>query len=75
MGLGENGAIIAIYVAASVFGFLALLVTQLSVTEAYVLAVAVSLCLVVVLWRLEKLPYERQEAYVMVDGPASQSVD
>jgi UDP-GlcNAc:undecaprenyl-phosphate GlcNAc-1-phosphate transferase len=59
-GLGQRGAVLALYAVGAAAGLLALLVCRLSVELSYVLAFAVTLAALAAVFLFERLPYERQ---------------
>jgi UDP-GlcNAc:undecaprenyl-phosphate GlcNAc-1-phosphate transferase len=61
LGLGQRGAVLLMYAAGIVFGLLALVVSRLSVGQAYALAGLVVLAALLAVVLLERAPYERQE--------------
>src|ERR1700733_2815752 len=60
LGLGQRGAVLALYAAACVFGVLALLIPSSSLGQALCLVAVVVLCSLVAIYFLEGAPYERQ---------------
>src|SRR5271157_1585311 len=60
LGLGQRGAVLAMYLAGAVCGCAAILVTYLSATGAAVVAGSIVICMLVAVAWLEKAPYERQ---------------
>jgi UDP-GlcNAc:undecaprenyl-phosphate GlcNAc-1-phosphate transferase len=60
LGLGQRGAVLALYALACLFGVLALLVPSLSTGQALTMAAVVVLCCLVAIYFLEGAPYERQ---------------
>ena len=60
LGLGQRGAVLALYALACLFGVLALLVPSLSVGQAFTMVAVVVLCCLVAIYFLEGAPYERQ---------------
>ena len=61
-GLGQRGAVLALYAVGTASGLLALLVCGLSAKIAWVLAFAVALATLAAVAILERFPYERQKA-------------
>ncbi|HMD84382.1 MAG TPA: MraY family glycosyltransferase [Terriglobia bacterium] len=59
-GLGQRGAVLALYAVGAASGLLALLVCRLSVELAYVLAFVVASAALAAVAMLERFPYERQ---------------
>ncbi len=59
-GLGQRGAVLALYGMGTAGGLLALLVGRLSVELSYVMAFMVGLAVLDAVFRFERLPYERQ---------------
>jgi UDP-GlcNAc:undecaprenyl-phosphate GlcNAc-1-phosphate transferase len=70
LGLGQRGAVLALYALACVFGILALLVPSLSATQALAMVAVVVLCCLVGIYFLEGAPYERQ-AKIPKSSPVS----
>jgi len=62
LGLGQRGAVLVLYALGVLFGLIALLVSRLSVWQAYALASIVTLIALLAIVALERTPYERQEA-------------
>jgi UDP-GlcNAc:undecaprenyl-phosphate GlcNAc-1-phosphate transferase len=60
LGLGQRGAVLALYGLACVFGVLSLLIPTLSERQAIALAGIAALCCLVAIYFLESAPYERQ---------------
>jgi UDP-GlcNAc:undecaprenyl-phosphate/decaprenyl-phosphate GlcNAc-1-phosphate transferase len=60
LGLGQRGAVLALYVLALMFGGVALLIPRMPPGEAYGLVTAVALCGLAGIYFLEGAPYERQ---------------
>ncbi len=60
LGLGQRGAVLALYSLACVFGVLGLVIPTLSDGQALALAGIVALCCLVAIYFLESAPYERQ---------------
>jgi UDP-GlcNAc:undecaprenyl-phosphate GlcNAc-1-phosphate transferase len=60
LGLGQRGAVLALYALACLFGVLALLVPSLSLGQALTMVAVVVLCCLVAIYFLEGAPYERQ---------------
>jgi UDP-GlcNAc:undecaprenyl-phosphate GlcNAc-1-phosphate transferase len=60
LGLGQRGAVLALYALAFVFGGVALLIPRLPAGKAYGLATVVAFCGLVAIYFLESAPYERQ---------------
>lgn len=60
LGLGQRGAVLALYALACVFGVLALLIPSLSPGQAITLVGVVVLSSLVAIYFLEGAPYERQ---------------
>ncbi len=60
LGLGQRGAVLALYALACVFGVLALLIPSLSPGQTITLVAVVVLCCLVAIYFLEGAPYERQ---------------
>jgi UDP-GlcNAc:undecaprenyl-phosphate GlcNAc-1-phosphate transferase len=60
LGLGQRGAVLALYALACLFGVLALLVPSLSPGQALTMVAVVVLCCLVAIYFLEGAPYERQ---------------
>jgi UDP-GlcNAc:undecaprenyl-phosphate GlcNAc-1-phosphate transferase len=60
LGLGQRGAVLVLYAVGGLFGLLALLVSRLSVGQAYALAGVVILAALLAIAALERAPYERQ---------------
>src|SRR5262245_61164252 len=61
LGFGQRSAVLVLYAAAIVLGFVALSVSRLSVGQAYGVSGVVVLIGVIALILLERAPYERQE--------------
>jgi len=61
LGLGQRGAVLVLYGAGAVFGSIALLLSRLSVNEAYLLGAATLTVIGAAVYRLEHAPYERQK--------------
>ena len=61
LGLGQRGAVLVLYALGSLFGLLALLVSRLSVGQAYILVGVVVLAGLLAIAALERAPYERQK--------------
>ena len=59
-GLGQRGAVLALYAVGAASGFLALLVCGLSVELSHVVAFVVALAALTAVVMLERFPYERQ---------------
>jgi UDP-GlcNAc:undecaprenyl-phosphate GlcNAc-1-phosphate transferase len=68
LGLGQRGAVLVLYALGVLFGLMALLVSQLSVWQAYALASIVTLIALLAIIALERAPYERQEAHKQSRG-------
>ncbi len=62
LGMGESAAVITMYTASVLAGGLAVLLTWLSVAQAYVVFGLVVLAGMLAIVRLEQAPYERQDA-------------
>jgi UDP-GlcNAc:undecaprenyl-phosphate GlcNAc-1-phosphate transferase len=62
LGLGQRGAVLVLYTLGALFGLMALLISWLSVWQAYALASIVALIALLAIIALERAPYERQEA-------------
>ncbi len=60
-GLGQRGAVLCLYIAGAVFGIIALLLGELPVGPAYVIAGVLLLVVPVAVFLLEGAPYERQQ--------------
>lgn len=60
LGLGHRGAVLVLYAVGGLFGLLALLVSRLSVWQAYALTGIVVLAAFLAIITLERVPYERQ---------------
>jgi UDP-GlcNAc:undecaprenyl-phosphate GlcNAc-1-phosphate transferase len=60
-GLGQRGAVLALYAVGAVSGLLALLVCGIPVVFSYVLAVVVAAAVLSAVILLERFPYERQD--------------
>ncbi len=60
LGLGHRGAVLILYWAAIVLGFLAMLTTRLSVEASYALISLVAVTMIVAVIILENFPYEKQ---------------
>ncbi len=60
LGLGQKGAVLAIYGAGAVFGGLALLIRLFPGPKEIAIAAAAAISLLVVVFLLEKAPYEHQ---------------
>ena len=60
LGLGQRGAVLALFALACLFGVLALLVPSLSLRQALTMVAVVVLCCLVAIYFLEGAPYERQ---------------
>jgi UDP-GlcNAc:undecaprenyl-phosphate GlcNAc-1-phosphate transferase len=60
LGLGHRGAVITLYGLAACSGTLALLVSHIAAATAYALTAALVVCGLVVIGRLESVPFERQ---------------
>jgi len=60
LGLGQRGAVLALYVAGFVFGSLALLLGKLPIFGAYLLGAATLAAVALAIFFLERAPYERQ---------------
>ena len=63
LGLGQRGAVIALYGLGNVFGLLAMLVRRLPVRESYEVVGLTVLAFLVAIGLLERAPYDRQEAH------------
>jgi UDP-GlcNAc:undecaprenyl-phosphate GlcNAc-1-phosphate transferase len=61
LGLSQRGAVLVMYAMAVGFGLLALVVSQLSVSQGYTLAGFIVLAALLTIVLLERVPYERQE--------------
>jgi UDP-GlcNAc:undecaprenyl-phosphate/decaprenyl-phosphate GlcNAc-1-phosphate transferase len=61
LGLGQRGAVLALYALGGFFGGAAILVPLMSPAKAFALAAAVALCALVAIYFLESAPYERQQ--------------
>jgi UDP-GlcNAc:undecaprenyl-phosphate GlcNAc-1-phosphate transferase len=61
LGLGQTGAVLALYAFGGLFGSVAILIPMLSPAKAFGLAAVVSLCGLVAIYFLESAPYERQQ--------------
>jgi UDP-GlcNAc:undecaprenyl-phosphate GlcNAc-1-phosphate transferase len=61
LGLGQRGAVLLMYAAGIVFGLLALVVSRLSVGQAYALAGLIVLAALLAIVLLERASFERQE--------------
>jgi len=70
LGLGQRGAVLALYALAFLLGGLALLVPRLSPGQAYVVVTIATLLGLVAVYFLESAPFERQ-AKVPKSSPAS----
>jgi UDP-GlcNAc:undecaprenyl-phosphate/decaprenyl-phosphate GlcNAc-1-phosphate transferase len=70
LGLGQRGAVLALYALACLFGVLALLVPSLSPGQALTIVAVVVLCCLVAIYFLEGAPYERQ-GKIPKSSPAS----
>jgi len=73
LGLGHRGAVIAMYCAAVLFGFLGLLVAHISAPMLCLLLVAILAFAGVAIWRLERAPYERQAKQTRPSSHAAQA--
>jgi UDP-GlcNAc:undecaprenyl-phosphate GlcNAc-1-phosphate transferase len=62
LGLGQRGAVLVLYTLGALFGLMGLLVSRLSVWQAYGMASIVTLIALLALIALERAPYEQQEA-------------
>jgi UDP-GlcNAc:undecaprenyl-phosphate GlcNAc-1-phosphate transferase len=60
VGLGQRGAVLALYGLGATFGLLAIFIPRVSAGQAYGLTAAVVLCGLVAIYILENVPYERQ---------------
>jgi UDP-GlcNAc:undecaprenyl-phosphate GlcNAc-1-phosphate transferase len=60
VGLGQRGAVLALYAVGTISGLLALLTCRMSLVNTYVLAVLVALAVLTAIVFLERFPYERQ---------------
>jgi hypothetical protein len=61
LGLGQRGAVLAIYLIGAFSGGAAILVTYLSNRAAAVVGFAVVVAMLLAVARLERAPYEKQE--------------
>jgi UDP-GlcNAc:undecaprenyl-phosphate GlcNAc-1-phosphate transferase len=61
LGLGQRGAVLALYVAGFVFGCIALLLGKLSITGAYFAGGGTLLAIGIAVLLMERAPYERQQ--------------
>jgi len=61
LGLGQRGAVLAIYLAGAICGVAGVVVTYLSTMQAAVVGVLVLVTTLVAITRLEQAPYERQK--------------
>jgi UDP-GlcNAc:undecaprenyl-phosphate GlcNAc-1-phosphate transferase len=61
LGLGQRGAVLVLYALGVFLGLLALVVSRLSVLQAYVLAILIILGSLLTIVLLERTPYERQQ--------------
>jgi UDP-GlcNAc:undecaprenyl-phosphate GlcNAc-1-phosphate transferase len=61
LGLGQRGAVLVMYAGGILLGLLALVVSWLSVAQAYILVGLVALAALLAMVLLEGVPYERQE--------------
>jgi UDP-GlcNAc:undecaprenyl-phosphate GlcNAc-1-phosphate transferase len=62
LGLGQRGAVLVLYTLGALFGLMALLISWLSVWQAYALASIVTVLAILAIIALERAPHERQEA-------------
>lgn len=62
LGLGQRGAVLAIYLAGAICGVAGVVVTYLSTMQAAIVGALVLLTTLVAITRLEQAPYERQKA-------------
>lgn len=69
LGLGQRGAVLAIYLAGAICGGAGVLVTYLSTVKAAIVGVVVLVAMLAAIAWLERAPYERQKA--TEDGVAS----
>ncbi|HEY6903153.1 MAG TPA: MraY family glycosyltransferase [Candidatus Acidoferrales bacterium] len=60
LGLGQRGAVLALYAFGVLFGSLALVIFHVSIRTVWVLAGVAAICGIVAVIILEKVPYERQ---------------
>ncbi|MGH9682873.1 MAG: glycosyltransferase family 4 protein [Candidatus Acidiferrales bacterium] len=60
LGLGQRGAVLVMYLFGAVSGGLALLAPWLSAATAYALAAMLAACMLLAVFFLESVPYERQ---------------
>lgn len=67
LGLGQRGAVLALYGLGGVFGLLALRVSRLPVRQGYALAALTLLAVLSAVALLERAPYERQQARLKSD--------
>jgi UDP-GlcNAc:undecaprenyl-phosphate GlcNAc-1-phosphate transferase len=61
LGLGQRGAVLALYGAGFLFGSLALLIGKLSISGAYFASGGTLAAIFVAVFLLERAPYERQQ--------------
>jgi UDP-GlcNAc:undecaprenyl-phosphate/decaprenyl-phosphate GlcNAc-1-phosphate transferase len=61
LGLGQRGAVLALYALGGFFGSVAILIPMLSPAKAFGLAAVVGLCGLAAIYFLESAPYERQQ--------------
>jgi UDP-GlcNAc:undecaprenyl-phosphate/decaprenyl-phosphate GlcNAc-1-phosphate transferase len=61
LGLGQRGAVLALYALGGFFGSVAILIPMLSPAKAFGMAAVVGLCGLVAIYFLESAPYERQQ--------------
>jgi hypothetical protein len=62
LGLGQRGAVLAMYLAGAICGGAGLLVSYLSTTGAAILGVVVLVAMLGAIAALEKAPFERQNS-------------
>jgi UDP-GlcNAc:undecaprenyl-phosphate GlcNAc-1-phosphate transferase len=62
LGLGQRGAVLTIYLAGALSGFAGVVVTYLSTAQAAIVGTLVLVAALVAIKRLERAPYERQNA-------------
>src|SRR5271165_1951945 len=61
LGLGQRGAVLAIYLAGAICGVAGVVVTYLSTTQAAIVGILVLVATLIAIARLERAPYERQK--------------
>jgi UDP-GlcNAc:undecaprenyl-phosphate/decaprenyl-phosphate GlcNAc-1-phosphate transferase len=66
LGLGQRGAVLAMYLVGAACGGAAVLVTYISAMNAAIVAGSIVICMLVAVAWLEKAPYERQTKQIAV---------